>query len=296
MSPILVRPVREQLEHDRIIRLLQAKNRRRYEVGINPGAEQNAAVGSGPSALYPDLVLVVARTRPPAASGRRGGDGRIGQSSRSARAVGALRATAGRVSSVRALPAWSTSRGGSAKTTRSTSPRSGAFTRSATKSASRWCTAAAKPPLRCARLRLAVRRSPRRDARRRRRPAEARGARAQSRTARRRSRRKRRSAKAASRLVAFLRFSRDKRGYEHIYLVQPSAQPRQVAGPRALLVSHAAGRQGRARAVRRASGARSRRRIPTSRSIGARFSRRPFHPPMPRNGASGGAPSAPRRR
>jgi hypothetical protein len=57
LSPILVRPVREQLEHDRIIRQLQAKFRRRFEVGINPGAEQNAAIGSGPSALYPDLVL-----------------------------------------------------------------------------------------------------------------------------------------------------------------------------------------------------------------------------------------------
>ena len=32
MSPILVRPVREQLEHDRIIRLLQAKLKRKYEV------------------------------------------------------------------------------------------------------------------------------------------------------------------------------------------------------------------------------------------------------------------------
>ena len=58
MSPILVRPVREQLEHDRIIRLLQSKFRRKFEVGMNPGAEQNAAVGSGPSALYPDLVLL----------------------------------------------------------------------------------------------------------------------------------------------------------------------------------------------------------------------------------------------
>jgi hypothetical protein len=57
VSPILVRPVREQLEHDRVIRLLQAKNRRRYEAGINPGAEQNVAVGTGPSAMYPDLVL-----------------------------------------------------------------------------------------------------------------------------------------------------------------------------------------------------------------------------------------------
>jgi hypothetical protein len=58
VSPILVRPVREQLEHDRIIRILQAKCRRKYEVGINPGAQQNAAVGSGPTATYPDLVLL----------------------------------------------------------------------------------------------------------------------------------------------------------------------------------------------------------------------------------------------
>lgn len=58
MSPILVRPVREQLEHDRVIRLLQSKFRRKYEVGINPGSEQNTAVGSGPSAMYPDLVLL----------------------------------------------------------------------------------------------------------------------------------------------------------------------------------------------------------------------------------------------
>ena len=57
MSPILVRPVREQAEHDRVIRLLQAKSRRRYETGINPGSEQNVAVGSGASALYPDVVL-----------------------------------------------------------------------------------------------------------------------------------------------------------------------------------------------------------------------------------------------
>jgi hypothetical protein len=52
-----VRPVREQLEHDRIIRLLQAKNKRKYDAGINPGAETNAAAGTGPAALYPDVVL-----------------------------------------------------------------------------------------------------------------------------------------------------------------------------------------------------------------------------------------------
>jgi hypothetical protein len=57
VSPILVRPVREQLEHDRIIRLLPARYKRRFEVGINPGAEQNASIGTGPGALYPDAVL-----------------------------------------------------------------------------------------------------------------------------------------------------------------------------------------------------------------------------------------------
>jgi hypothetical protein len=57
VSPILVRPVREQLEHDRIIRLLQTKNRRKYDAGINPGSEQNVPVGTGPTAIYPDLVL-----------------------------------------------------------------------------------------------------------------------------------------------------------------------------------------------------------------------------------------------
>jgi hypothetical protein len=55
--PILIRPVREQLEHDRIIRLLPPRYRRRFEVGINPGTEQNAAVGSGAKAVYPDAVL-----------------------------------------------------------------------------------------------------------------------------------------------------------------------------------------------------------------------------------------------
>lgn len=57
MSPILVRPVREQLEHDRVIRLLQAKYKRKFEVGINPGPSLLAPIGSGEAALYPDLVL-----------------------------------------------------------------------------------------------------------------------------------------------------------------------------------------------------------------------------------------------
>lgn len=55
--PILVRPVREQLEHDRIIRLLQAKYKRKHEVAINVGTEQTAPVESGTAQVFPDLVL-----------------------------------------------------------------------------------------------------------------------------------------------------------------------------------------------------------------------------------------------
>jgi hypothetical protein len=64
LSPILVRPVREQLEHDRVIRLLQAKYKRKFEVAINPGNEQTAPVGPPESPWYPDLVLLASeRTR-----------------------------------------------------------------------------------------------------------------------------------------------------------------------------------------------------------------------------------------
>jgi hypothetical protein len=54
----MVRPVREQLEHDRVIRQLQARYRRRYEVVINPAAEQNMAVGPPNAPIYPDLVVM----------------------------------------------------------------------------------------------------------------------------------------------------------------------------------------------------------------------------------------------
>jgi hypothetical protein len=57
LSPILVRPVREQLEHDRIIRLLQAKLKRKHDVAINAGDEQTASVRIGPGQMFPDLVL-----------------------------------------------------------------------------------------------------------------------------------------------------------------------------------------------------------------------------------------------
>lgn len=59
MSPILTRPVREQFEHDRVIRLLEARYRRKFEVAINPGGEQNAPAPTpnGNAPLFPDLVL-----------------------------------------------------------------------------------------------------------------------------------------------------------------------------------------------------------------------------------------------
>jgi hypothetical protein len=57
MSPIFVRPVREQLEHDRLIRHLQNKYKRKGEVAINVGDEQIAPVKIGALTLFPDLVL-----------------------------------------------------------------------------------------------------------------------------------------------------------------------------------------------------------------------------------------------
>ena len=55
--PILTRPVREQLEHDRVIRLLQAKYKRKTDVIINPGSEQNQSVTVGELAVYPDVLI-----------------------------------------------------------------------------------------------------------------------------------------------------------------------------------------------------------------------------------------------
>ena len=57
MSPILVRPVREQLEHDRVIRLLQERLKKRHDVAINIGADQTVPVKIGSVNIYPDLVL-----------------------------------------------------------------------------------------------------------------------------------------------------------------------------------------------------------------------------------------------
>jgi hypothetical protein len=58
VSPILVRPIREQFEHNRVIRLLVARFRRKYAVGVNIGDEPEASgVRSGTDTVYPDLVL-----------------------------------------------------------------------------------------------------------------------------------------------------------------------------------------------------------------------------------------------
>lgn len=55
---IYVRPVREQIEHDRVIRHLHSKLKRKYDVAMNVGAEQSAASVKGPiGPLFPDLVL-----------------------------------------------------------------------------------------------------------------------------------------------------------------------------------------------------------------------------------------------
>jgi len=60
VSPILVRPVREQLEHDRVIRLLQVKLKRKHEVIANIGEDQSTSIKIGQLQIYPDLILTKA--------------------------------------------------------------------------------------------------------------------------------------------------------------------------------------------------------------------------------------------
>jgi hypothetical protein len=63
VSPILTRPVREQLEHDRVIRQLQAKYKRKTDVIINPGNEQNGSVTVGELVVFPDLLVFAEGTK-----------------------------------------------------------------------------------------------------------------------------------------------------------------------------------------------------------------------------------------
>ncbi|HXT69917.1 MAG TPA: hypothetical protein VN700_09185 [Vicinamibacterales bacterium] len=61
MSPIFVRPVREQLEHDRLIRFLQARYKRKLEAAINVGDERVVPVKIGEGTFFPDLVLTAGK-------------------------------------------------------------------------------------------------------------------------------------------------------------------------------------------------------------------------------------------
>jgi hypothetical protein len=56
VSPILLRPVREQQEHDHIIRLLHTRLRRRFRIAVNLGEEVTQCT-LGARKLYPDLML-----------------------------------------------------------------------------------------------------------------------------------------------------------------------------------------------------------------------------------------------
>src|SRR6476620_9008895 len=57
VSPILVRPVREQLEHDRVIRLLLVRLKRKGDIVANIGDSQTVPVRVGQVQIFPDLVL-----------------------------------------------------------------------------------------------------------------------------------------------------------------------------------------------------------------------------------------------
>ena len=57
MSPILLRPIREQFEHDRVIRQLQTRLGRKFDVAMNPGASEEVSVRVGNRTLFPDIVL-----------------------------------------------------------------------------------------------------------------------------------------------------------------------------------------------------------------------------------------------
>ena len=56
--PILVRPVREQLEHDRIIRLLQARYKKKHDPVTNVGGVPPTSIVIGTAEFMPDLILV----------------------------------------------------------------------------------------------------------------------------------------------------------------------------------------------------------------------------------------------
>ena len=54
---ILIRPVREQFEHDRVIRALELALGERIAVEVNVGDERKVPIKTGTGQAYPDLIL-----------------------------------------------------------------------------------------------------------------------------------------------------------------------------------------------------------------------------------------------
>ena len=145
VSPILVRPVREQLEHDRVIRLLQVELKRRARRRHQHWRGPDGSGEDRPGPDFPGSGADVDRSGPQADGHRRGRDRGVGQPPRGHGAVGASRPRPGALSPVcpgrlgRHRPAAGD------REPASTSPKSGASTPSATRPGSRWCTAASSP-------------------------------------------------------------------------------------------------------------------------------------------------------
>lgn len=57
MSPIYVRPAKEQIEHDRLIQFLEAQNKATFEVLTNKGESRDYALKIGAGTYFPDLIL-----------------------------------------------------------------------------------------------------------------------------------------------------------------------------------------------------------------------------------------------
>ncbi len=57
MSPIYIRPAREQAEHDRLIGFLEAAHDKKYEVLTNKGDARDFALKVGTGTYFPDLIL-----------------------------------------------------------------------------------------------------------------------------------------------------------------------------------------------------------------------------------------------
>jgi hypothetical protein len=54
---ILIRPVREQFEHDRVIRALELSFGEKFVVEVNVGDERRVPIKTGTGQAYPDLIL-----------------------------------------------------------------------------------------------------------------------------------------------------------------------------------------------------------------------------------------------